>query len=292
MENVIETKTQFIQYNKPGIVGYSQLGSIGDTGAAGSQIYFTPYSGDASTGVITNILNSGKELSNNKNYDSVNVDYSANDLILDINGDLWKIGQYNEQSSTDEIIVKYSIYKQNNILSYYDSSFIANLDVSNVTSASLNTIHSYAQPKPSDVTTESLPYQFYRDRYYSCSYGNWYRMDVSFYKETTLPDNYVYKFVVVLPSGITVEKVSTYKTDYIFIDNRILYGERTITDSSIYNRLKNTIHYTTGINNNEKSKSTVDIFDILIKAVCKIYAEIIDKNSGKVYRIYYSKTTS
>lgn len=293
MRDTVETRTQFISYNNPGITGYSQKGSIGDTGERGSQIYFTPYVGnDASC--IEKIKN-GKELSNNPNYNSESITYYDNDMVLDINGDLWKIVIiYSLLPEESGKITAVNMIKQNNILSYFTStntaSFISSFNVNNDTDSTLHTIHSYAQPKQNDisvsVTTVNSLYQYYRDILKPYSYGNWYKMTVDFINSAIISDSYSFKFVIVLPNGITVEKVSNSRSNWIFIDNRLLYGIRSAVDSSNYTDLKTAISYQSGINNNENTYNTVTKFADMISKYGKAYVEIMDKNSGLVYRVY------
>jgi len=67
--------------------GYAQQGLAGAIGYSGSNIHYTPYT---NVSVIEDLVNAGKNLSNNPNNTST-VEYKNNDLVLTKNGAMYKI---------------------------------------------------------------------------------------------------------------------------------------------------------------------------------------------------------
>ncbi len=319
MKNTVESNTQFIAYNIPGIPAYGQRGSVGPTGNPGSSIYFYPGSitenDNTTKKYLINCIRTGNEFSNNNKYlnsskSIKNIKYYNNDLILDINGYLWKIFiKYSEATGreTDLNYATIDFSRLNNILC--SETFISDITIKNVTIWDKDKDDTFNYNRKNEDIINTIPkkitnklYQYYRDTVnisdtktdYNYYYGNWYKIIITF-KTNQDYKNYICKCSIILPSGYTIENIGidntkrtieqNILTTWIFIDNRYLYSEYVRPDNEdVMKAIKTTINYKSGKENNEDSIKTAQQFGEFLSTYCKICIEIIDKQSGYIYR--------
>ena len=300
--NSIDAKGyKFLQQNKPGNDGYGQIGLKGESGEDGNSVYFTSYAlNDRSNfEICKTLIKEGKELSNNPNYDSKNIVYKINDIILDKIGDVYILKSWtdtnlnnNSEDNTIEHETPFNIVKLNNI--FAEGSITGsqlNCDLKIVFS---DTESEFYYKKHNDNylgeynNKTGSPHIYHRDRYQSEICGGW----LSF----SLPNpeheyyNFVYKYVLLLPNGQRIEKVTSTSSCIMFLDNRYFYSCRfnnedtTIID--LTNVLKEIVDYHSIQETGEYNPEFT--YKLLTNGInlCKAYVEITNRDTHNVYRLY------
>ena len=278
---------KFLQQNSPGNDGYGQKGIKGDTGDSGNSVYFTPYilSKDSQKAICEQLIIEGKELSDNPEYAAKNIEYKVNDLILDKLGDVYMLKTWREEDFY-EGESPYNIAYLNNIFS-----------VGSITGSSLNCVlninfsepeYEYYYKKYNDSfigpynNKSSSPYIYHRDRYKSRICGGW----LSFAIPTSIQDyqNYLYKYVLMLPNGQRIEKISNTSSCEMFVDNRYFYSCR--FSSEVNNELSELANYHSINNTGEYEPDFTRKLLTEAMPLCTAYVEITNRDSRKIYRIY------
>ena len=192
--NSIDAKGyNFLQQNSPGNDGYGQIGLKGETGENGNSVYFTPYrlSGENNDYErCLTLINEGKELSNNLEYESKNVIYKTNDIIVDKLGNVYII-IINEGAF--DIKFLNNIFTQGNITG---SELICRLNAVFTDSSS----EYYYKKRNNNFLGEynsrtGSPYIYHRDRYQDKLCGGWLYFHVPTQDQEYL--NFIYKYVAI-----------------------------------------------------------------------------------------------
>lgn len=276
--NSIDAKgNEFLQLNAPGNDGYGQEGSKGENGIDGNSVYFSSYE-DASVPRCAELILSGKELSNNPQYISDQVEYKTNDMIIDKNGHVYMLNVDTENNAV-------TFLRMHNIFSYGSAinSVECKLHINNIT----NSQYFYKVPNESYIgpynDNTGSPYIYHRDRYKGFYCGSWIVFNVSI---TDLSDC-LYKYVLMLPNGLKIENTTTTSEYQMFVDNRFLYGclfEENPTSEE--DTLKQIGNYHNIEENNEYSYNFARALSQKIIDNCTAYVEVTDLVSHKVYRKY------
>lgn len=268
--NSIDAKgNEFLQLNKPGNDGYGQQGLKGDTGKHGNSVYFSAYRNISD---ITDLISNNKELSDNPNYPQQETQYKSNDCVIDSAGNVTMI---KIKSGNLSFIQMENLLSSGSFINYMqchvkisnnpDSRYYYKIDNENY-------IGSYNDNSAS-------PYIYHRDRYNKNICGFWLNFNIAL----DIESDYLFKYVIVLPNGIKIENIANTTTYEMFFDNRFLYG--CFFGNEDNESLKNTGNYHTIENNSEYSYEFTE--ELASKMTnCTAYTEIIDKVSGKIYRVY------
>lgn len=276
--NSIDAKgNEFLQLNAPGNDGYGQEGSKGENGIDGNSVYFSSYE-DASVPECAELILLGKELSNNPQYISNQVEYKTNDMIIDKSGHVYMLNVDTENNAV-------TFLRMHNIFSYGSAinSVECKLHISDI----MNSQYFYKVPNESYIGTYNdntgSPYIYHRDRYKGFYCGSWIVFNVSI---TDLSDC-LYKYVLMLPNGLKIENTTTTSEYQMFVDNRFLYGclfEENPTAEE--DTLKQIGNYHSIEENNEYSYNFARALSQKIIDNCTAYVEVTDLVSRKVYRKY------
>lgn len=281
--NSIDAKGyNFLQQNSPGNDGYGQIGLKGETGENGNSVYFTPYrlSSDdpenpADTSICLELIREGKELSNNSEYESKDITYKVNDLILDKLGNVYILNSAGELRKINNIFTQGSI--AGTLTCTAHAIFSDPSDEYYYQKQNYNFLGEYNSKTGS-------PYIYHRDRYQNKLCGSWIHFSISIPENEQLFFNNIYKYVILLPNGQKVEKVSNNSSCTIFLDNRYFYSCR--FSDTINTRLKTIANYLSiGENNEYEPEFTYELITNGLP-LCKTYVEITNRDTHITYRIY------
>lgn len=272
---------------------------------------------------VIDLILKGKELSNN-GYSSRSVDYMVNDVILDRTGRFYIIKEINKdkeivviKSIDDFGKSNYSIITNTFTgLSVYCSTTFLKSD----SKKWIQPNPSYDGIEYFNGTHS--PKVYHCDDLGENIFGNFVNFSLSY--DTAMDiSKYTYKFVLAFPNGQTVESYSEVPYKTIFIDNKLVYGwfdtngwassfnfslanlkkEYSLLGSDndenskelsnlveSYIRLGDSLKcrgavYDASANNNVSGKENTVLCSFFIKYNCSAYAEIVDTESGVVYRI-------
>ena len=286
MNSIDAKQYNFLQQNLPGNDGYGQVGAKGDTGMDGNSIYFTPYILNTEQGMneCRKLILGGKELSDNKFYDGKVITYKTNDLIIDKLGDVYTL-RFTDNSEETENEIEDIIYL-NNIFS--ESSITGNpLQCTLKCDENIDSSTYFkAQPNEAylgeyDLKTCS-PYIYHRDRYIRRLCGSWIYFSINIPESDY--DNFIYKYNLLFPNGQKLEKISENTACEIFVDNRYVYSCRP-SDSSIA-ELTAALSFNSAEDSNEYEYEFSNLIANYITDKCVAYAEVSNKETRNVYRIY------
>lgn len=283
--NSIDAKGyNFLQQNSPGNDGYGQIGLKGETGEDGNSVYFTPYilSLSSNVGICDELIREGKELSDNPEYESKSVIYKVNDIIIDKLGDVYILKNWSsdEHDTLFNIVYLNNIFTQGNITGS-DLSCILNVVFTDPTS------EYYYKKRNDNFLGEyngrtGSPHIYHRDRYQEKLCGGW----ISFSIPTADQEyrNFIYKYVIMLPNGQRIEKVTNASACDMFLDNRYFYSCR--FSQEVNDELKSLANYKS-INNTGEYEPEFT-YKLLTEgvALCKAYVEITNRDSHLTYRLY------
>ena len=272
---------------------------------------------------VIDLILKGKELSNN-GYSSRSVDYMVNDVIFDRTGRFYIIKEINKdkeivviKSIDDFGKSNYSIITNTFTgLSVYCSTTFLKSD----SKKWIQPNPSYDGIEYFNGTHS--PKVYHCDDLGKNIFGNFVNFSLSY--DTAMDiSKYTYKFVLAFPNGQTVESYSEVPYKTLFIDNKLVYGwfdtngwassfnfslanlkkEYSLLGSDndenskelsnlveSYIRLGDSLKcrgavYDASANNNVSGKENTVLCSFFIKYNCSAYAEIIDTESGVVYRI-------
>ncbi len=282
MYSIDAKQYNFLQQNSPGNDGYGQIGSKGDTGINGNSVYFTPYILKAD-GVLNDdcrdLIEEGKELSDNDFYDKKDVTYKTNDLIIDKIGNVYTLRFSESTGELENVIFLSNIFSQ--------GSITGNLLTCNIKCEAAPDSSAYFKYPNSAFlgeydTKTCSPYIYHRDRYVGRLCGSWVYFSIA------IPEsdygNFIYKYTLLFPNGQRLEKMTENTSCEVFVDNRYVYSCRP-SDASI-SELSLALNYTNVGNNGEYDYEFSSLISNYIENECIAYVEITDKESRNVYRIY------
>lgn len=223
------------EYN-PGIPGYGQRGSRGDTGSAGASVYYSSFdlSNPANYDLANKYVKANKSLSNNLSQDNFN-EYCANDIIIDCTGSLYTLMQ------TDDGLA-ITTFTANNTSSVYalQMEHFTKLDIYCSTSFLKSSVNRWkvlnpngvetVMANPDDVEDDTIymylntPHKIrYRNKIEGDIYGNYVKFVLS-HDDLVNESDYTYTFVLCLPNGQTFKSFSSIASCSMFIENRFIYG--------------------------------------------------------------------
>lgn len=285
----ISENADFVLESKPGISAYGQSGEKGDTGSDGAGFYYyngntvSSTLGDASTSdIIENVVK----------YDN-SVSCKSGDLVITKNGNIFS---YGVSGTNHTLTFLKNIFTDEAIPAF-------ELSVTDVTTinSSYETF-SYVQENPHYIhdysATNSSNSVYHRDNYYRNICGLWLKFSCQEpVGESVDMTNFIYKFNINLSNGKTISKISTYSTDYIFLDVRYLLdctpyytvscntGEDA-TVATLLSNLKTVIDYTSVSNNNENSSSSYNNYkELLVNQLVNFSVDIINQENNKLINV-------
>lgn len=277
--NSIDAKgKEFLQLNAPGNDGYGQEGSKGDNGINGNSVYFSSYR-DASVPECRALIIEGKELSDNPQYVSSDIEYKTNDFIIDRSGHVYLLKKEGDEVS---LMKMHNIFSSGSII----QDFTCTLKVHDTPDSS----YFYKKPNESFIgnynDNTGSPYIYHRDRYKGFYCGSWLVFDVNI----TEGSDYLYKYVLMLPNGLKIENMTTTSSYEMFVDNRFLYGcrfnEADNPNDENVPTLKTVGNYHNIEVNGEYDYDFTAALAAKIINTCTAYVEVTDKISRKTYRRY------
>lgn len=295
MDSIDAKGFKFLQQNNPGNDGYGQIGLKGETGKDGNSVYFTPYILSKSYNECITLIKEGKELSNNPNYDSKRIIYKVNDLIVDKHGDVYILKSWSSiktDNVTEEHDEPFKIEKLNNI--FTQGNNINNLNCNLNVVFSDNKSEFYYKRQNDNYLGEynnisGSPYIYHRDRYQDTICGGWVSFSIP--QKDQEYANYIYKYVLLLPNGQRIEKVTNTSSCIIFLDNRYFYTCRfdAMHENNITNFLRSKANYESIYNTKEYTPEfTYNLLTIGIE-YCKAYVDVTNRDTHTVYRKYAEK---
>ncbi len=285
--NSIDAKGyKFLQQNLPGNDGYGQIGLRGDAGRDGNSVYFTPYvlSTDEGMAECVRLLMEEKELSNNPRYESSHIEYKVNDIILDKLGDVYILKTRKGETAGSNL--PFTIAYLNNIFS--QGSITGSVLQCKLNLSADSSSDFYYRKKYNDSfigrynNSSGSPYIYHRDRYVSRICGAWLYFTIPVLEQNY--GNYIFKYVLLLPNGQRLEKVTETTSCEMFIDNRYFYGCR-FPDETM-NELRNIAGYHSIEDNKEYEFPFTYALVSCYTDLCKAYVDITNKDTHRIYRIY------
>lgn len=283
MNSLDNNGKEFLQLNSPGNDGYGQRGSRGDKGTEGNSVYFTPYifetRGEYNAECVE-LINNGRELSNNPQYPSSHINYKDNDYIIDKHGYAYMIKAISAELPQDKFMKMQNLFSGGSGIGLQCRMHIGETRDSSFYYKVPN--ESYIGPYNDNTGS---PYIYHRDRYNGYFCGSWLRFEVS----ASADVNYAYKYVLRLPNGLKIENMAYTSTYEMFVDNRILYT--CFFDSATNEELKTYGNYHNVEETDEYSFEFSRKLAEVMTATCTAYVEVTDKDSGKVYRKYATEIT-
>ena len=272
---------------------------------------------------VIDLILKGKELSNN-GYSSRSVDYMVNDVILDRTGRFYIIKEINKDKEIVVIKSIDDFGKSNySIITNTFTGLSVYCSTTFLKSDSKKWIQPNPSYDGIDYFNGThSPKVYHCDDLGENIFGNFVNFSLSY--DTAMDiSKYTYKFVLAFPNGQTVESYSEVPYKTIFIDNKLVYGwfdtngwassfnfslanlkkEYSLLGSDndedskelsnlveSYIRLGDSLKcrgavYDASANNNVSGKENTVLCSFFIKYNCSAYAEIVDTESGVVYRI-------
>ena len=314
-EYFVNTTDSYIPTYKPGCAAYGQDGTNANTGETGSSVYYSSidfsniFTSDKSTlSKINSLIKSGKPLSNNdilvKN-ENDRINYKPNDIIIDSTGSFYYLDEALSVKSCDfDVEVKSELAKNiKNFNVYCTTKYYNSAKIKNETqNVFIN----------NDVTS----YKFiHNDSNSDKLYGNYIKFDLNFESSFDY-SKFIFKYVLILPDGRVLEHYNNAASDVIFIENRLLFNcvdsltkcdMASITmqkikdsleeknqwndlsvvtpDEHLNKTLKELLSYDGVSNNGLSSKSISIIMSYVIRNNCYAYVEILDKETGEMFRL-------
>lgn len=292
MKYLISDKQNFTYL--PGIPGYGQKGAKGRQGNPGNGIYFASYNISENAEYALNQIQNNMVLSNNLNQ-SIDSSYIPQDIILDIDGNIYQLTNTLQLSAA---ISESALFSLGGL-----SSPFSQLQVRNNTSSFDSSPYYYLQentkydPELNVPVTNSIDvnilYPKFRRYASSKIAGNW----LHFYIEPndgTDVSKFSYTYTVILPDGISLQQVSDTNSCDIFIDNYYFYACSGIAELTYKNvnsplngkTVTDIINFQGIFNNNENTFEVSSAISEYISDKCKCYVDIKSKDTGVVYRLH------
>lgn len=301
----------------PGVSAYGQKGAPGNTGDNGSSVHFSSYdlSVQDSVDSVKNQIRQGISLSNNigDSSEENSIEYHNEDLILDITGNFYKIGITGEDIRIEKAS-NFGIYAQSPVtlkISDDSTGFQVGFETDFTENISeedeINHPHLWRRKNPyymGDVKTEDRTGDKIHDRYYSkYIYGNFLKYELSI--DTASETNLMYKFYIEFPTGEVLDTISYNHDASIFIENEYCFSCADFCnyfadiseydETSILMDIKDgNTNYTLDIENvydtfGVTSPQFSALVQMWIKDYCNVYVDVIDLNSGSIYRFDYKE---
>ena len=221
----------------PGIPGYGQRGSRGNTGFPGASVYYSSFdlSNPKEQKLANDCIKNNKVLSNNLDDANAN-EYREHDIIIDTTGALYILVK---DEKSDEL--KISGYQtSNNSTSVYSSpaEHFTGFNIFCSTSFLKSSSYSWKRknPKGSETLLEKTSekngkYMYtktpnkvrYRNKIEDTVYGNYVTFKLT-HDNTIQDSDYIYTFVLCFPNGQCFKTISKSSACTMFIENRYIYG--------------------------------------------------------------------
>jgi hypothetical protein len=271
---------------------------------------------------IVELILRGKELSNN-GYSSRSVEYMVNDIIIERTGRFYIIKLIDKDKEIVEISSIDEYGKSNySVVTNTFTGFSVYCSTTFLKSDGKKWIQANPSYEPGDyINGVHSPKVYHSEDLSESVFGNFVTFSLSYDTNIDI-SKYTYKFVLSFPNGQTVEAYSENPHKSVFIDNRYVFGcfdtngwansydfalmnlDKTATGLNVeenselessnlieaYVKMGESMKcrgavYNEKFNSSISSKGNAVLCSFFIKYNCSAYAEVIDTESGVVYKI-------